>query len=151
MLSSRPCSARAIHTLGPRRPVRPWTDTMGPCLSDPGSRLLTLDRHLCGAQKSRIGRRVSATNPPRTCQVQQTCLLLLLRSLLLGALLLRTLLLGHSLITSSWVSSKAAWTVSPRRDMSCGCLPAARWAMSRVPEHALLGHVLTVASSVPAS
>jgi len=47
-------------------------------------------------QQSGIGQRFTPTNPPRTCQVQKTCLLLLLRSLLLGGLLLRSLLLRHS-------------------------------------------------------
>src|SRR6187397_2478334 len=48
---------------------------------------------------------------PRTCQVQKTCLLLLLRSLLLRALLLGSLLLhGHSRITSLRFSRSSAWS-----------------------------------------
>ena len=58
-------------------------------------------------------------DPPRTCQVQIVCLLLLLRGLLLRALLLRSLLLGsHRRITSSlW--SVAAGSPNPRRQ-TCG-------------------------------
>ena len=49
------------------------------------------------------GRPARASSPLRTCQVQRTGSLLLLRSLLLRALLLRSLLLGHVMITSSSV------------------------------------------------
>src|SRR6185369_17878706 len=62
-----------------------------------------------------------AANPPRTCQVQTTRLLLLLRSLLLRALLLGSLLLGHSRITSLRVfqARRVQLSLGPSSAASC--------------------------------